>query len=272
MIRACALVSAFVGCVAAFPVAAAPAAALVAHRAVYDLSLVKATDRSGIDAMAGRMVYEFNGSQCAGYTTRFRLVTEVYSADNQRLTDQQTTTYENLRTHTFRFDTRSFLNNAFDKEVRGTATNGHPDTKVDLEKPTARHLDLPESRFPTGHMLEMIAHAEAGDHFYQSRIYDGSDDASRTSRTTTVIGHSSVPKPADTDAAAAGPFSGLAYWPASVAYFDGKDNGDEMPAYRISFKLYPNGVTRDLTMDYGDFVLHGKLKKLELLKTSGCTQ
>ena len=35
-----------------------------------------------------------------------------------------------------------------------------------------------------------------------------------------------------------------------------------MPEYRISFKLYENGLTRDLEMDYGDFVIKGKLVDL----------
>jgi hypothetical protein len=40
----------------------------------------------------------------------------------------------------------------------------------------------------------------------------------------------------------------------------------------MSFKLYENGITRDLTMDYGDFVLTGRLAKLELLdsKSAAC--
>ena len=31
-------------------------------------------------------------------------------------------------------------------------------------------------------------------------------------------------------------------------------------------QLYENGITRDLTMDYGDFVLSGKLADLEIFK------
>ncbi len=37
-----------------------------------------------------------------------------------------------------------------------------------------------------------------------------------------------------------------------------------MPIYRINFKLYRNGITRDLTMDYGDFSMRGKLVKLDI--------
>ena len=39
-----------------------PASGLAPHRAVYDLQLKDATERSGIAGMYGRMVYEFNGS------------------------------------------------------------------------------------------------------------------------------------------------------------------------------------------------------------------
>ncbi|TIW05637.1 MAG: DUF1849 family protein, partial [Mesorhizobium sp.] len=68
--------------------------ALQAHRAVYDLSLDKASDRSGITGISGRMVYEFNGSPCEGYTVKFRFVTQIATNDNAtKLTDQQTTTF-----------------------------------------------------------------------------------------------------------------------------------------------------------------------------------
>ncbi|MGO7609328.1 EipB family protein, partial [Rhizobium ruizarguesonis] len=63
----------------------------------------------------------------------------------------------------------------------------------------------------------------------------------------------------------AGAFSKTAFWPVTIAYFNENAKSDALPVYRMSFKLYENGITRDLTMDYGDFVLTGKLAKLELL-------
>ena len=51
---------------------AAIATGLVAHRAVYDLELKDASERSGISGMSGRMVYEFDGNYCTGFTTNFR--------------------------------------------------------------------------------------------------------------------------------------------------------------------------------------------------------
>src|SRR3546814_8252693 len=63
------------------------AGALVPHRAVYDLRLKDASERSGIDGMNGRMVYEFTGSACTGFTTNFRFVTRINSGEASRLTE-----------------------------------------------------------------------------------------------------------------------------------------------------------------------------------------
>ncbi|TIV06286.1 MAG: DUF1849 family protein, partial [Mesorhizobium sp.] len=94
--------------------------ALQAHRAVYDLSLDKASDRSGITGISGRMVYEFNGSPCEGYTVKFRFVTQIATNDNAtKLTDQQTTTFEDAEGKTFSFVTKSFVDQNLDKEVKG---------------------------------------------------------------------------------------------------------------------------------------------------------
>ncbi len=76
------------------PVFAAGAVPLVQHRAVYDLKLADASDRSGISAINGRMVYEIRGSACEGYTVRFRYVTQSDTRDATQITDQQTTTFE----------------------------------------------------------------------------------------------------------------------------------------------------------------------------------
>lgn len=252
--------------------AAAPGNGLVAHRAVYDLELEKATDRSGIDGMYGRMVYEFNGSACDGYTVSFRFATRIAAGDNTRMTDQQTTTYENLADRTFRFLTRSYVDNAIDKEVRGTAKGVGDHIVVELKSPKERRIELPQSKFPTEHMLELIDHARKGDTFYQSRIFDGSDEADQSMLTTTVVGAKQAPDPKDEEAPHAAAFAKDSYWPVSIAYFDGTGKGDETPNYRIAFKLYANGITRDLMMDYGDFTLRGKLAGLETFKTPPCAK
>lgn len=249
---------------------AAGPSGLIAHRAVYDLELKDATDRSGIAGMFGRMVYEFDGSDCTGFTTNFRFVTQIDTGETTRVSDQQTTTFEDLAKRVFRFETKSYTDDQLDKDVRGAATDDQKGIKVDLTQPQAKQVELIQSRFPTEHMLDIIHNAKQGRNFFEAQVFDGSDDGDKPLIATTVVGKQEVPAKDDPDADKAGAFAKTPFWPVTVAYFNEKSKGDAMPVYRMSFKLYENGITRDLTMDYGDFVLTGKLSKLEVLDAKAC--
>lgn len=241
------------------------ALSLVPHRAVYDLKLKDVSDRSGIEGMFGRMVYEFTGSACSGFTTNFRFVTKIDTGEEQRVTDQQTTTFENLKAKQFRFDTKSFTDEKLDKQVTGEATEDKSNLSIALAKPDRRELTLTPSQFPTQHMLEVIDHAKQGKRFFEARVFDGSEDGDKSLLTSTIVGPQQQPKPDDEEARIAGDFAKTPYWPVTIAYYNEDGQTDATPVYRMSFKLYDNGITRDLTMDYGDFVLSGTLSKLEML-------
>ena len=129
---------------------------LAPHRAVYDLALDKASDQSGITGITGRMVYEFNGSACEGYTVTFRFVTRINTGDTTRLTDQQTTTFEDAEGKTFSFVTKSFVDQNLDKEIKGTATRDGAGVKVELEKPEQQSIDLTTTQFPTQHLVDLL--------------------------------------------------------------------------------------------------------------------
>lgn len=249
------------------------AAGLLPHRAVYDLNLKDASDRSGIEGLNGRMVYEFTGSACTGFTTNFRFVTRINTGEDTRLTDQQTTTFEDTEKGEFRFETKSFTDEQLDKEVSGAATEADSKVKVAIDLPDPREVELTASAFPTEHMLEVIRNARNGNRFFEARIFDGSENGDQSMITNTVIGPQQKPEKDDAgDAAKAGEFADAAYWPVSIAYFNDGGSGDTTPVYSMSFKLYDNGITRDLTMDYGDFVLSGSLSRLDLLDKPNCDQ
>ncbi|MEX3008766.1 cell envelope integrity EipB family protein [Hoeflea sp. TYP-13] len=246
------------------------AEALIPHRAVYDLELQQASDRSGIESMYGRMVYEFNGSACSGYTVGFRFVTQLDTGGTVRLTDQQTTTYENLEEGTFRFLTKSYVNEKLDLEVRGSARAETDGTAVDLTTPRRAKLNLDRAQFPTAQMISLIERAKKGDRFFQSHLFDGSEEGSKVMLTTSVVGSPKVSGDENSELEVTGDFADLPTWPVTIAYFDETKNEDGTPVYRISFELYENGITRDLIMDYGEFALKGTLASLETFDGEGC--
>lgn len=254
----------------------APAAAstLIPHRAIYDLELDAASDRSGITGLDGRMVYEFTGSACQGYTVKFRFVTQIDTSEASRITDQQSTTFEDGAGETFSFSTRAFVDEALDTELKGTARVSPQSTEVSLEKPGTKTMELEATQFPTQHLIELLNKIEAGETFYETTLFDGSDGADKVMTTTVIIGRASAIAADDPELKALEPLEKDRFWPIDIAYFDlqeGPADGEEMPVYRISFKLHESGVSRDLVIDYGDFSMNGRLVDLSMFdKPADC--
>ena len=62
---------------------------------------------------------------------------------------------------------------------------------------------------------------------------------------------------------------GIASWPVSISYFDSAKE-DAAPSYELAFRIYENGVSRRLFIDYGDFSIRGELIEIEFLEPSKC--
>lgn len=245
----------------------AAAVPLIQHRAVYDLKLTKASDRSGITGISGRMVYELRGSACEGYTVRFRYVTQSSTRDASQLTDQQTTTFEDADGKSFSFVTKSYIDQNLDKELRGNATREADGVRIQIDKPEPKSFELQPTQFPTQHLVDLINRARTGETFYETSIFDGSEDADKAMTTTVIVGKQANVSGSDPELKALNALSTEKFWPVDIAYFDeSTEGGEDMPDYRISFKLHENGLTRDLDMDYGDFTIHGQLVDLAVFE------
>ena len=112
----------------------------------------------------------------------------------------------------------------------------------------------------------------SGQSVFQAKVYDGTEKGQRVFDTTAFIG--SMVKPGgDADrlekVAQDEKLGELPSWPISIGYFD-LAAGDLTPSYQIDFRLYENGVSRDLLIDYGEYTVEGKLSSLEYLKEKKC--
>ena len=247
---------------------------LVAHRAIYTMTLDDARPAFGITGIDGRMVFEFTGSECDGYSLNMRLVTQMTdSRDQTNLTDLRSSTWEQGDGRKFRFQSEQYLNEKLGDMTVGRAVREKREAvKVKLSQPSPAELSLPGPLlFPTQHSLALIDAARAGQGLLQARIYDGSEKGQKVYETTAFIGPMVRPS-ADVELETAAKGKGLgelASWPVSIGYFESK-GGDLTPSYQIDFRLYENGVSRELLIDYGDFSIHGTLTALEYLKAPEC--
>jgi hypothetical protein len=248
---------------------------LAAHRAIYEMSLDDARTASGITGIDGRMVFEFTGSECEGYSLNMRMVTQMTDSQGQtNLTDLRSSTWEQGDGQKFRFQSAQYLNDKLGDVTMGRAVRETPNEAVNvkLSQPSHAELDLQGPvLFPTQHSLALIEAAKAGRTMFQARIYDGSEKGRKVYDTTAFIGKMVPPgeDPKLEDAAKEKGLDQLASWPVSIGYFE-SSGGDLIPSYQIDFRLYENGVSRELLIDYGDFSIHGTLTKLEYLKAPEC--
>ncbi|HXW26729.1 MAG TPA: cell envelope integrity EipB family protein [Xanthobacteraceae bacterium] len=273
-----AAVAAFLGPASAAGPAKAedPAAAieLAPHRAIYDLKLGESRGKRSLEAVRGRIVYDFAGSVCEGYALQFRQVTELDTGEgNSALSDLRSTSWEAGAAEQLRFDSQNYLDRKLVETVDGRADKGPDGVTVTLAKPKESKLDIGSAVFPSEHMRRIIAAARAGETLLELTIYDGSESGDKVYNSLTVIGRRIGPSEQPPTDAAAGKaaIAGLARWPVTISYFDrSKSGGEQTPVYAIGFEAYENGVVRALVLDYGDFTVAGDLTSLEMKDVKPC--
>jgi EipB-like len=250
---------------------------LVPHRAIYDLSLQQTRGDSSITGVRGRILYDFSGSACDGYSLTFRQVSEIDSSEGKQSTsDLRSTTWEGADAKRFKFTSQNFVDGNLVNAIDGRADHAGKSTAIDLHKPEQRTVDLGGTLvFPTEHMVRAIEAARAGTTILSFPVYDGSENGEKVFNTLTVIGKEIAPGARDHDDAATheAKLADVPRWPVTISYFakdKTADSGEQTPDYAIGFELYDNGISRALTLDYNDFIVSGKLVSLDIKTPKPC--
>jgi hypothetical protein len=246
---------------------------LASYRAVHDLVLDPTAESPDVGTMTGRIVTEFKGSDCSGYTTTTRFVTDATDTeDHRQVIDSRSITVEKPD-GSLSFDNQTIDNGDAGDVALGDAFRGGGAVHVKLRKPSRKSFNIgADVVFPTEQVTRTIEAALAGQRFLSFITYDGLDGGESTAPATVVIGEGST-DPSDVGDEApiadAG-FATMTHWPVTVTYFDEAAGVDQAPVYSLSAILYENGIMRRLKLDYGRFVLVGKLVRLDTLSAPSC--
>ena len=247
---------------------------LAAHRAVYDISLKFAEDRSGITGANGRMVIELSGGECTGWTINFRMVNRfLLNGGEARTIDSRSSMWESGSSDQLRYVQRQYVDNRLqeEKEIKAKLRKARGSGEGVVTKPTEERFTLPDgATFPVDHQLKLVLAAKQGKNRDETLLYDGSDGP-RPTIAITFIGNRKNDGLADS---AKGEniedLAGMSGWPVSISYFKPDRQGQEMPDYQVDMMLLENGVSGDMQLNYGEFVLDAKLAGLELLEQAEC--
>jgi hypothetical protein len=254
---------------AAMPAVAAPATAnpppiaagpveLAAHHAVYELTL--GSGRGGVVAATGRMTYDVIDA-CSAWAVQQRL--ELAVADNDGTVSRSVsdyTTWESKDGRTLRYRLHETTDGQTSTDIAGEAhldRPGGPGVAV-YTKPKPARVALPAgTMFPMAQNRVIIAAAQAGQRVISMPLFDGTDADGAQDSTVALANW--------------GTASGTS-WPAlkelasgrmHIGFFARGTTGKE-PDMQIGSRYFSNGVADGITMDFGDFLMDGRLVTFEL--------
>ena len=263
------------------PAAAAPAAAvplgqpiearhLAAHRAAYRLGLARVRESGNIARATGAMAYEVVDA-CDGWATRQRFSLTIADADGTEIeTASDYATYESKDGRRLRFTLTQMTQGAVTQRIAGEAEIGADGAgRVRYTEPEQKEERLPAGTLlPNLHTIHSLNAARAGQRLLVAPLFDGTSDDG-VQDTTTVMSAWDAPR----DVPGFPALSPLGSVRMRIAFFDREaqqqGGGATTPSYEVSLRYWENGIADELQMDFRDFVVDGRMVKLETLP-GGC--
>jgi hypothetical protein len=238
---------------------------IAGHRAAYTLSLKSSNDQ-GVLAASGSMAYDVTDA-CTGWTTAQHLVINVTDRDGRdtkMVSDYAT--FETKDGTRLSFHTKQMTDDSVTEQLDGVATLDHSGGHghADFTAPEHKRVALPPgTMLPNAHTIAVLQAGLSGKRFLAMPLFDGTGgDGAQDSFVTIEAWHT-----AHTEKWSS--LSGLPSGRVHVAFYD-RDQKTEMPDYEIGMRYFDNGVADDLAMNFGDFVMAGKLDQFELKKKPRC--
>jgi hypothetical protein len=259
------------GAVALLGLAAQAGAVDIApHRALYSMALGTTKSNSGVVGASGTMTYVW-GETCDGWTVeqRYKLRMQYAESPEVEITSNYVT-WESKDGLRYRFNERKLRNGELDEEVRGDAQLNGPGKggTATFVRPKQETIDLPAGAiFPTAHTILILDRAAKGEQFVSELVFDGASEETAV-QVSAVVGQEQAVA-AGGDGAPASPLLGGRSWRVRLAFFP-PDQKSEKPEYELGMRLYENGVSRDMLLDYGDFAVKAKLDEIEALPKPNC--
>ena len=243
---------------------------LAPHRAVYSLSLARAQDAANIARAEGAMLYEIVDA-CDGWATRQRFSLTLTDGDGTALeTASDYSTWETKDGRSLRFTLTQMTQGAVTQRIAGEAEIGADGSGiVRYTEPEAKEERLaPGTMLPNRHTVLALNTAREGRRLLVAPLFDGTS-ADGAQDTTTVFSAWEAPR----EVPGFPTLSPLGSVRMRIAFFDREaqqqGGGATVPSYEVSLRYWENGVADELLMDFRDFVVEGRLVRLESVP-GGC--
>jgi hypothetical protein len=241
------------------------AANLAGHHASYRLTLKSVQDQ-GVISADGSMEYDLTDA-CTGWTTSQHLVinlTDRDGRDTHMVSDYAT--FETKDGTRLTFHTRQMNGAETTTKLSGTASLDHSGGKgfAEFAEPEKKRVELPPgTMLPNAHTQAILQAGGDAKRFLSMPLFDGTGaDGAQDTFVTIETWHPPL----------ASKWSSLATLPSGrvhVAFYD-RDQTSELPDYETGMRYFDNGVADELEMDFGDFVMAGRIDALSMKPAPRC--
>lgn len=239
---------------------------LVPHNAHYAVKLLSARSGSNVERVVGDMVIQWE-RDCSGWTMNHRTVFDIaYSTGSDARVTMEAATWEAARGDRYTFNVRTLFGDKVTGRVEGYARRGAGGAQAVFTEPEPKVMPLPaDVLFPTQHTRRVLAAATSAPMILPIQVFDGFTENGAL-LVNAAISHASPGGPAAK--AAFPPLAGRQSWIVQLAFFAGNDEAE--PESEIGMRLYDNGISEWLDMDFGDFRVRADLVHLALAGQPDC--
>lgn len=233
---------------------------LTGQDTVYALTLSKLRTHD-ITGATGRLQFQVVDG-CSGWASSQRITLIIRNADGsltKSVSDYTTWESKDGKTLTFKVS-QGDGSGKMQVMDSGVATHTSPDNSgiVKFTVPANTTIKLPAGTlFPTQHTEALLEAGRQHKTFISPLLFDGTTADGASSTFVTIFGHQA---PEKTSWSALDQYAST---DVSIAFFP-RTNQDSTPDFSTSMRYFENGVTTNLTLDFGDFVMNGKLESLSI--------
>jgi hypothetical protein len=233
---------------------------ITGQHALYDLSLSKVRTHD-VTGATGQMSFDVVDG-CTGWGTTQHMTLLIRNTDgslNKSVTDY--ITWETKDGKSLTFTLRESDNDGkeqIDDAGSATHTGANGAGIISYTTPAGTTLSLPPGTlFPMAHTEALLAAGRDGKKFIAPPLFDGTTADGAQATFVAVLGHHG-PQP--------NAFQALSPIPSldvDIAFYERK-NTDSNPDFRTQMRYFDDGVATDLVLDFGDFIMTGKLERLTI--------
>jgi hypothetical protein len=247
-----------------------PDVSIALHKALYEFHMKTADPGAGINGVSGKMYFE-QDETCEAWTTEHRFTTEYQYAETEPLVDtSHYVAFETKDGQQLSFNAEREQDGEQTEQLRGTAMRNADGTgKAIYSRPDDVNYDLPAGFvFPTVQTMDTVRHARAGDHFFHTVMFDGTDEDGPI-EVSMFIGKKATTDEIKKIAAAAPKIDASLLtpdaWHVRMSIFPIVETDELTPAYEMDMILHDNGVISYALVDYKTFSVEQRLTALEKL-------